>query len=319
MVNTMAKKQIRKVRIYDPITGKYRIVNETPEIKKQIAERQKKRKVEEKRQRLENKIKANQKKLTALQKLNPGQYEDYKVSKKGTIFKDTEEYYEKQQEKLKREFEKAKTIKDTEKRQRKQSNLNKLYSYNEISKAKQRGYKAINDLTDVSRNFNAILLSCPDNLQQAIINAIGGKKLNEDYSYDDFYSERYHEEMLPNMIKEINVLIDKIKLAINVCTDFISSRKRYIENIRVNITDLKSDLKRLSSEEQEVYKREININQKNIEDIQDEIKKAEKAKKEFEQLQDVASNTSTAVEYRVNFSYTENEPYYKNDLHLSKL
>lgn len=315
----LAKHNVKKVRIYDPITGKYRIVNETPEIKKQIAERQKKRKAEEKQKRLENKIKANQKKLAALQKLNPGQYEEYKVSKKGEIFKDTEDYYEKQQKKLEKEFENAKTIKDTEKRQRKQNKLNKSYSYNEISKAKQRGYKAINDLTDVSRNFNAILLSCPDNLQQAIINAIGGKKLNEDYSYDDFYSERYYEEMLPNMIKEINVLIDKIKLAINVCTDFISSRKRYIENIKSNITDLKSDLKRLSNEEQEIYKREININQKNIEDIQDEIKKAEKAKKDFEQLQDAASNTSTAVEYRVNFSYTENEPYYKNDLHLSKL
>lgn len=315
----MAKKQIRKVRIYDPITGKYRIVNETPEIKKQIAERQKKRKEQEKQQKLENKIKANQKKLAALQKLNPGQYEDYKVSKKGIIFKDTEDYYEKQQEKLKVEFEKVKTIKDTEKRQRKQTNLNKSYRYNEINKAKARGYKAINDLTDVSRNFNAILLNCPDNLQQVIINAIGGKKLNEDYSYDDFYSEKYYEEMLPNMVKEINVLIDKIKLAINVCTDFISSRKRYIENIKANITDLKSDLNRLSEEEKEVYKREININQKNIEDIQDEIKKAEKSKKDFEQLQDAANNTSTAVEYRVNFSYTENEPYYKNDLKESGL
>lgn len=315
----MAKKQIRKVRIYDPITGKYRIVKETPEIKKQIAERQKKRKAEEKRQRLENKIKANQKKLAELQRLNPGQYEEYKVSKKGVIFKDTEDYYEKQQKKLQKEFEETKVIKDTEKRRTKQNKLNKSYSYNEINKAKQRGYKAINDLTDVSRNFNAILLNCPDSLQQAIINAIGGKKLNEDYSYDDFYSEKYYEEMLPNMIKEINVLIDKIKLAINVCTDFISSRKRYIENIKSNITDLKSDLKRLSKEEQEVYKREININQKNIEDIQDEIQKTEKAKNDFIQLQDIASNTSTAVEYRVNFSYTEKEPDYKNDLHLSKL
>ena len=312
-------KQVRRVKIYDPITGKYRIVKETPEIKKQIAERQKKRKEQEKQQKLENKIKANQKKLSELKRLNPGQYEEYKVSKKGTIFKDTEDYYEKQQDKLKKEFEKTKTIKDTEKRQTKQTKLSKLYRYNEISKAKQRGYKAINDLTDVSRSFNAILLNCPDNLQQAIINAIGGKKLNEDYSYDDFYSEKYNEEMLPNMIKEINVLIDKIKLAINVCTDFISSRKKYIENIKANITDLKSDLKRLSVEEKEVYKREININQKNIGDIQDEIQKAEKAKNEFIQLQDIASNTSTAIEYRVNFSYTEKEPDYKNDLHLSKL
>ena len=312
-------KQVRRVKIYDPITGKYRIVKETPEIKKQIAERQKKRKEQEKQQKLENKIKANQKKLSELKRLNPGQYEEYKVSKKGTIFKDTEDYYEKQQDKLKKEFEKTKTIKDTEKRQTKQTKLSKLYRYNEISKAKQRGYKAINDLTDVSRSFNAILLNCPDNLQQAIINAIGGKKLNEDYSYDDFYSEKYNEEMLPNMIKEINVLIDKIKLAINVCTDFISSRKKYIENIKANITDLKSDLKRLSVEEKEVYKREININQKNIGDIQDEIQKAEKAKNDFIQLQDIASNTSTAIEYRVNFSYTEKEPDYKNDLHLSKL
>lgn len=312
-------KQIRRVKIYDPITGKYRIIKETPEIKKQIAERQKKIKQEEQQKRQENKIKAAQKKLSELKRLNPGQYEEYKVSKKGIIFKDTEDYYEKQQKKLEKEFEKAKTIKDTEKQQRKQSKLNKSYRYNEISKAKQRGYKAINDLTDVSRNFNAILLNCPDSLQQAIINAIGGKKLNEDYSYDDFYSEKYYEEMLPNMVKEINVLIDKIKLAINVCTDFISSRKRYIENIKSNITDLKSDLKQVSEEEKEVYKREININQKNIEDIQDEIQKAEKAKKDFEQLQDVASNTSTAIEYRVNFSYTEKEPDYKNDLHLSKL
>ena len=311
-------KQVKRVKIYDPITGKYRIVKETPEIKKQIAERQKKRKEQEKQQKIENKIKANQKKLSELKRLNPGQYEEYKVSKKGIIFKDTEDYYEKQQNKLKKEFEKVKNIKDTEKRQRKQSKLNKSYRYNEISKAKQRGYKAINDLTDVSRNFNAILLNCPDSLQQAIINAIGGKKLNEDYNYDDFYAENYNEEMLPNMIKEINVLIDKIKLAINVCTDFISSRKRYIENIKANITELKGDLKQVS-EEKEVYKREININQKNIEDIQDEIQKAEKAKNDFIQLQDAASNTSTAIEYRVNFSYTEKEPDYKNDLHLSKL
>ena len=111
----MAKK-IKKVRIFDPVSGKYKIVNETPEIKRQIQERQKKQAEERKAKQKANKILANKKKLEQLKQLNPGQYEGYFIDPEtGNIIKDRNKYYEKQREKIRKAM--AEAIKrDDEKR-----------------------------------------------------------------------------------------------------------------------------------------------------------------------------------------------------------
>ena len=49
-------KKIKKLRIFDPVSAKYKIVTETPEIKRQIQERQKKQKEERKAKQKANKI-----------------------------------------------------------------------------------------------------------------------------------------------------------------------------------------------------------------------------------------------------------------------
>lgn len=278
----MAKRKIRKVRIYDPITGKYKIVNETPEIKKQIAERQKKIRQEEIKKRQENKIKAQTKKLSELKRLNPGQYEDYTVTSKGNIEK-SDKWYDKRIKQLERNFAKAKNkAKAKERLVTGRKEANKQYSLQKIREKNKRGMQAIRDLNYFGTEFNAILQSIPDELYQlydSIIAILGGKSINSSYNLEDFYSEKYREMMLPNMIKEINTIIGKIRLALSVVTDFKSKYK--------NDNYIQAECNKL------IYK--------------------------LNRLIEECLNCETYKNYKTNFSTTENEPKYKNDLYLSGL
>lgn len=278
----MAKRNIKKVRIYDPITGKYKIVNETPEIKRQIEERQKKIRQEEIRKRQENKIKAQTKKLSELKRLNPGQYEEYTVTSKGNIEK-SDKWYDKRIKQLERNFAKAKNkAKAKERLVAGRKEANKQYSFYKIREKNARGMQAIRDLNYFGTEFNAILQSIPDELYQlydSIIAILGGKSINSSYNLDDFYSENYNEIMLPNMIKEINTIIGKIKLALSVVTDFKSKYKKD-SYIQAECNKLIYKLNRLIEE---------------------------------------CLNCETYKNYKTNFSTTENEPKYKNDLFLSGL
>ena len=278
----MAKRKIRKVRIYDPITGKYKIVNETPEIKRQIEERQKKIKQEEIRKRQENKIKAQTKKLAELKRLNPGQYEEYTVTSKGNIEK-SDKWYDKRIKQLEKNFVKAKNkAKAKERLVAGRKEANKQYSLQKIKEKNKRGMQAIRDLNYFGTEFNAILQSIPDELYQlydSIIAILGGKSINSSYNLDDFYSENYNEIMLPNMIKEINTIIGKIKLALSVVSDFKSKYKK--DNyIQAECNKLIYKLNRLIEE---------------------------------------CLNCETYKNYKTNFSTSEAEPKYKNDLYLSGL
>lgn len=279
----MAKRKIRKVRIYDPITGKYKIVNETPEIKRQIEERQKKIRQEEIIKRQENKIKAQTKKLAELKRLNPGQYEEYTVTSKGNI-KKSEEWYKQRIKQLERNFAKAKNKAKAKERLiagRKQANME--YSLQQIRKKDNgRVMQAIRDLNYFGTEFNAILQSIPDELYQlydSIIAMLGGKSINSSYNLEEFYSEKYFEVMLPNMIKEINTIIGKIRLALSVVTDFKSKYKKD-SFIQAECNKLIYKLNRLIEE---------------------------------------CLNCETYKNYKTNFSNSEPEPKYKNDLYLSGL
>lgn len=279
----MAKRKVRKVKIYDPITGKYKIVNETPEIKRQIEERQKKIRQEETRKRQENKIKAQTKKLSELKRLNPGQYEEYIVTSKGNIEK-SNKWYDKRIKQLERNFAKAKDkAKAKERLVTGRKEANKRYSLQKIrEKDNSRGIQAIRDLNYFGTEFNAILQSIPDELYQlydSIIAILGGKSINSSYNLEDFYSENYREIMLPNMIKEINTIIGKIKLALSVITDFKSKYKKD-SYIQAECNKLIYKLNRLIEE---------------------------------------CLNCETYKNYKTNFSTTETEPKYKNDLYLSGL
>lgn len=282
MVIILAKRNIKKVRIYDPITGKYKIVNETPEIKRQIEERQKKIRQEEIRKRRENKIKAQTKKLAELKRLNPGQYEEYTVTSKGNIEK-SDKWYDKRIKQLERNFAKAKNkAKAKERLVTGRKEANKQYSLQKIREKNKRGMQAIRDLNYFGTEFNAILQSIPDELYQlydSIIAMLGGKSINSSYNLDDFYNEKYEEIMLPNMIKEINTIIGKIKLALSVITDFKSKYKKD-SYIQAECNKLIYKLNRLIEE---------------------------------------CLNCETYKNYKTNFSTTETEPKYKNDLFLSGL
>lgn len=278
----MAKK-IKKVRIFDPVSGKYKIVNETPEIKRQIQERQKKQAEERKAKQKTNKILANKKKLEQLKSLNPGQYEGYFVDPEtGNIIRDRKRYYEQQREKIRKAM--AEAIKrDDEKRkqyyEQKRVKLNKSFSIAEIQKAKGRGYQAVQDLNYLAKELNKVIDQMPDDLKESVISILGGKKISEDYEIGDFYNENYREIMLPNMIKEVQTIIGKIKLVMNAVLDYAKKNKNNSE-----IFALCNKL---------IY--------------------------HLNDLLQTAENSKTAQEYRANFSTTEPEPKYTNDLAKSGL
>lgn len=276
-------KQIKKVRIFDPVTGKYKIVNETPEIKRQIQERQKKQAEERKAKQKANKILANKKKLEQLKQLNPGQYEGYFIDPEtGTIVKDRNKYYEKQREKIRKAMEEA-IKRDDEKRklyyEQKRIKLNRSYSIAEIQRAKKRGWQAVQDLNYLAKELNKVIDQMPDDLKESVISILGGKKVSEDYEIGDFYNENYREIMLPNMIKEVQTIIGKIKLVMNVVLDYAKKNKNNAE-----IFALCNKL---------IY--------------------------HLNDLLQTAENSKTAQEYRANFSTTESEPKYNNDLAKSGL
>lgn len=278
----MAKKS-KKVRIFDPVSGKYRVVNETPEIKRMIEEKQRKEKEQRKRVQKANKIKANIKKLEELKRLNPGMYEGAFVDPySGDIIRDSAKYYEKRRKEIRKGMEDA-IRKDDEKRkqlyEQKRKQLNKWYSVQEINKAKGRGWQAVQDLNYLATELNKIIDQMPDDLKESVISVLGGKKVSEDYEIADFYNDHYYEVMLPNMVKEIQTITGKIKLVMNVVLDYAKKNK--------NDSEIFALCNKL------IYK--------------------------LNELIQIAENSKTAQEYRANFSTTEPEPKYTNDLAKSGL
>ena len=277
----MAKK-INYIRIFDPVTGKYKTVKETPELKRQREQRIKAREKAEKEKRLQNKISANIKKLSKLKELNPNQYQGATINEKGDIVKDYNKYYESERAKIRKAMDAA-VKRDDEKRKQmyelRRRNLNKSYSINEIQKAKKRGYQAVQDLNYLAKELNKVIDQMPDDLKESVISALGGKKVSEDYEIADFYNENYREIMLPNMVKEVQTIIGKIKLCMNVVLDYAKKNKN----------------------DSEIFA----LCNKLIYHLNDLLQTAE--------------NSKTAQEYRANFSTTESEPKYNNDLAKSGL
>ena len=277
----MAKK-VNYIRIFDPVTGKYKTVKETLEIKRQREQRIKAREKAEKQKRLQNKISANIKKLSKLKELNPTQYQGATVNEKGDIVKDYKKYYESERDKIRKAMDEA-VKRDDEKRKQmyemKRRKLNRSYSISEIQKTKKRGWQAVQDLNYLSKELNKVIDQMPDDLKESVISALGGKKVSEDYEIGDFYNENYREIMIPNMVKEVQTLIGKIKLTMNVVLDYAKKNKN----------------------DSEIFA----LCNKLIYHLNDLLQTAE--------------NSKTAQEYRANFSTTEPEPKYNNDLAKSGL
>lgn len=308
----MAKRKPKKVRIYDPVSGKYKIVNETPEIKRQIEQRRKEQAKQRRIQQQINAQKASEKKLQQLKKLNPGMY-DTSIVRKGKIVK-SDKWYDIEVKKA------QKNIKDETKRKRKIKSLNKDYSIQEIKKAKARGYNAINDINTLGQKFNALIRTVPNELQNAIINVLGGKLLNEDSELTDFYNENYREVMLPNLIKEVNTISEKIKMALNVVKDYRTKLMKQRDNLTKTIKSINVEVESTEDDNtKKLYQSRLDMSIEQLQEIDNNLKTSYDIQKGLEELLMYAYNTATQQEYRVNFSTTETEPKYINDLHKSGL
>lgn len=321
MVIIMAKRKPKKVRIYDPVTGKYKIVNETPEIKRQIEQRRKEQAKQRRIQQQINAQKASEKKLQQLKKLNPGMY-DTSIVRKGKIVK-SDKWYDIESEKIRKNIADA-VARDDQKRkaryEQKIKNLNKDYSIQEIKKAKQRGYTAINDINLLGRKFNTLIRTAPNGLQNAIINILGGKLLNEDSELTDFYNENYREVMLPNLIKEVNTIAEKIKMSLNVVKDYRTKLMEQRDNLQKTIKSINVEIESTEDDKtKKLYQSRLDLSIEQLQEIDNNLKISYDIQKGLEELLMYAYNTATHQEYRVNFSTTESEPKYTNDLYKSGL
>lgn len=312
MVIIMAKRKPKKVRIFDPVSGKYKIVNETPEIKRQIEQRRKEQAKQRRIQQQINAQKASEKKLQQLKKLNPGMY-DTSIVRKGKIVK-SDKWYDIEIKKV------QKNIKDETKRKRKIKSLNKDYSIQEIKKAKARGYNAINDINTLGQKFNSLIRTAANELQNAIVNVLGGKLLNEDSELTDFYNENYREIMLPNLIKEVNTISEKIKMSLNVVKDYRTKLMKQRDNLTKTIKSINVEIESTEDDKtKKLYQSRLDMSIEQLQDIDNNLKVSYDIQKGLEDLLLYSYNTATQQEYRTNFSTTESEPKYINDLAKSGL
>lgn len=337
----MPKKRAKRaayVRIFDPATGKYKSVRNTPELQRQIEARQKAQREAERRKAKQAKQSAARKKLAELQRLNPGQYEGYTVV--GGKIKSPKVYksdYEKIKNRLETQIEAAKAA------GRSRKGLHKKYALNEIRYSKKgRAMQALKDINELRSAFNKIIRILPEDIRRAVIGAIGGE-LNEDSELDDYYLEKYEEEMLPSMQKEVKTIEDQIKIAINVLQDYktkstvnlnarLAKINSEIEVIGAEVNTLKNQQYRENPEsarrgafEMEIQAKlsQIKAKQKEMDtaiEEQNQINELVKAVITLlEELAAQAHSSITAQQYRANVAPGEQEPNYKNDLKESGL
>lgn len=195
-----------KIKIFDPVTGKYKIVKATKENKRIREEQLKEKKLQRKKEQKSNKFAAAEKRLTELKKLNPKQYKNKKVSVKTGRIVNKETYY--------------RHLKETANKRREQRIRNIINSNSII-------VKSVRELNDLSKQFNHIIDSMREDIKEYVIASIGGTKVNEDNTVEDFYSYKYDEEMLPNVLEEVKTLKEKIQLAMNAVLDFAKYNVTY--------------------------------------------------------------------------------------------
>lgn len=336
----MAKrgKRAAYVRIFDPATGKYKSVRNTPELQRQIEARRKAQREAERRKAKQAREHAAKKKLSELQRLNPGQYEGYRVV--GGKIKSPKVYksdYEKTKNRLEAQIEAAKAA------GRSRKALHKKYALNEIRYSKKgRAMQALKDINELRSAFNKIIRILPDDIRRAVIGAIGGE-LNEDSELDDYYLEKYEEEMLPSMQKEVKTIEDQIKIAINVLQDYkakstgnlnarLAKINSEIEAIGAEVNTLKNQQYRENPESAQrgAFEMEIQAKLSTIKTKQKEMDTAIEEQNQInelvtaaitllEELAAQAHSSITAQQYRANVAPGEKEPYYKNDLAESGL
>ena len=66
-----------------------------------------------------------------------------------------------------------------------------------------------------------------EDIKEYVVASIGGSKVNEDNTIEDFYSYKYDDEMLPNVLEEVKTLKEKIQLAMNAVLDFAKYNVTY--------------------------------------------------------------------------------------------
>lgn len=336
----MAKrgKRAAYVRIFDPAAGKYKSVRNTPELQRQIEARQKAQREVERRKAKQAKQSAAKKKLSELQRLNPGQYEGYKVV--GGKIKSPKTYksdYDKTKERLERQIEAAKQA------GRSRAGLHKKYALNEIRYSKKgRAMQALKDINELRSAFNKIIRILPEDIRRAVIGAIGGE-LNEDSELEDYYLEKYEEEMLPSMQKEVKTIEDQIKIAINVLQDY---KSKSTGNLNARLAKINSEIEAIGAEVNTLKNQQYRENpesarrgafemeiQAKLSQIKVKQKEMDAAIEEQNQINELvtaaitlleelvaqAHSSITAQQYRANVAPGEKEPDYKNDLAESGL
>lgn len=198
-----------KIKIFDHVTGKYKIVKATPENKRIREEQLKEKRIQHKKEQKINKFTSAEKRLTELKKLNPKQYKNKRVSLKTGRIVALETYY---------------------KHQKETDNIKRQQRIKNIKNANSVMVRSVNELNDLAKRFNTIIDSMRSDIKEYVIASIGGTKVNEDNTIEDFYAYNYEDEMLPNVLDEVKTLKEKIQLAINSILDFAKYNINYIDS-----------------------------------------------------------------------------------------
>lgn len=189
----MATKKGFNLYFIDPVTGKRKLARTKEQ--NRIARQQQKEKL--------NKMKAEQKairqqgaiKLAKARKAtNPKLYKDKVVSQSGKLYN--------REQRAKQIIEKHRLKKHKwSKQEQKDFKLWKL------EQSHGKADQALTDLNTVGQYYNNIFGKLPSELKVLLNNSVG--YVNKEFTYEDFYNEKYDEIMLPNMLKEINVYANK--------------------------------------------------------------------------------------------------------------
>ena len=124
--------------------------------------------------------------------------------------------------------------------------------------------------------------------------------------------------MLPNLIKEVNTISEKIKMSLNVVKDYRTKLMKQRDNLTKTIKSINVEVESTEDDNtKKLYQSRLDMSIEQLQEIDNNLKTSYDIQKGLEELLMYAYNTATQQEYRVNFS--ETEPKYINDLHKSGL
>lgn len=113
----------------------------------------------------------------------------------------------------------------------------KEFSLDIIKSANGKAMQALDDLNTAGTYYESVYRKANSEIREILDNMVGA--INSDAELEDYYSENYRGEMLPNMLKEIKIYRDKFNRGIMALEDLSKSlRGDELEEVLQIIDDL---------------------------------------------------------------------------------